>query len=115
MTAAYSIDIRERVIRSWENGRSQSWIAREFGISWGSVKRYQTTGNVKPTRQKRQRRKISDEQLAELQRQVDARSEATIAQYIEEWDASHGLRVGHATLVRALQRANRPRKKDSGR
>jgi transposase len=119
MTAAYSIDLRERVIRSWENGRSQCWLAREFGISLGSVKRYikryQTTGNVKPTRQKRQRPKISDEQLEELQRQVDARSDATIAQYIEEWEASHSVRVGHATMVRALQRANRPRKKDSGR
>lgn len=119
MTVAYSIDLRERVIRSWENGRSQSWIAREFGISLGSVKRYikryQTTGDVKPTRPQRQRPKISDEQLGELQRQVDARPDATIVQYIEEWEASHGVRVGHATMVRALQRANRPRKKDSGR
>ncbi|SRR5260221_6865925 len=119
MTAAYSIDLRERVIRSWENGRGQSWIAREFAISLGSIKRYikryEHTGNVQATNQKRQRPKISDEQLADLQRQVDTKPDASIAQYIERWEASHGLRVGHATMVRALQRANRPRKKDSGR
>jgi transposase len=115
MTAAYSIDLRERVIRSWENGRGQSWIGREFEISLGTVKgyikRYERTGNVQATQQKRQQPKISDEQLDELQRQVDVSPDATIGQYIERWEASQGVRV----MVRALQRANRPRKKDSGR
>ena len=119
MAAAYSIDLRERVIRSWENGRGQSWIAREFNISLGTVKRYikryTRSGNVQPTTQKRQQPKINEGQLVELQKEVDAGPDATIAQYIESWDASHGLRVGHATMVRALQRANRPRKKDSRR
>lgn len=117
MAWAYSIDLRARVIRSWEKGRGQSWIAREFGISLGSVKRYvrrySNTGTVQPTAQKRQQPKISAAQLEELQKEVDAQPDATIAQYIERWEASHGVRVGHATMVRALQRADRPRKKDS--
>lgn len=119
MAVAYSNDLRERVIRSWENGRGQSWIAREFGISLGSVKRYikryEQTGSVQPITQKRQQPKIRAEQLVELQAQVDANPDATIAQYIEGWEHSHSIRVGHATMCRALQRADRPRKKDSGR
>ena len=119
MTAAYSVDLRERVIRSWENGRSQSWVAREFGISLGSVnryiKRYQSTGNVQATVRKREQPIICDEQLVDLQAQVDSASDATIDQHIETWERTHGVRVGRATMCRALQRAKRPRKKDAGR
>ncbi len=114
MTRAYSVDLRERVIRSWENGRGQSWIGREFDISLGSVKRYikryQNTGSVQSTGQKREQPLIKDEQLVALQAQVDADRDATIEQHIETWAASHGVRVGAATMCRALQRADRPRK-----
>ena len=119
MAVGYSVDLRERVIRGLENGRGQSWIAREFGISLGTVKRYlrryQQTGSVEPTVQRRAQPVIRDEQLVELQAQVDADPDATIAEHIEQWAASHGVRVGPATMCRALQRANRPRKKESGR
>ena len=119
MTVAYSTDLRERVVRSWENGRKKSWIAREFGISLGSVKRfiarYQTTGSVTPTSAKRLAPKISAEHLPALQAVVDADPDATIAQYIERWEAHSGVRVGAANMCRALKRANRPRKKDSRR
>jgi transposase len=119
MPAAYSIDLRERVIRSWKNRRSKSWIAREFGIALGTVNRYVSrysrTGHVEPTVQKRQSPKIREAQLAELQQEVDTKPDATIADYIDRWETRHGQRVGHATMVRALQRANRPRKKDTRR
>jgi transposase len=119
MTAAYSNDLRERVVRSWENGRGKSWIAREFGISLGSVKRfigrYQKSGSVEPTQARRLQPKIGDAQLSDLQALVDADPDATIAQYIERWEANYGVRVGAANMCRALQRADRPRKKDSGR
>ena len=117
MTAAYSNDLRERVVRSSENGRGQSWIAREFGISLGSVKRYitryQKTGSVAPTTARHQLPKIRDEQLPDLQALVDAEPDATLETYIERWEAKFGVRVGQATMCRSLQRANRPRKKDS--
>jgi transposase len=119
MPRAYSNDLRERVIRSWEHGRDKSWIAGEFGVALGTVnryiRRYRKTGRVEPTAQKRQQPKIREEQLVELQQEVDAAPDATIASYIDRWEARHGQRVGHATMVRALQRANRPRKKDSRR
>lgn len=117
MTAAYSVDLRKRVILSWENGRKQSWIAREFGISLGSVKRYiklyQLTGQVQPTAQTREQPMIRETQLVELQAQVDADSDATLDQHIQTWERSHGVRVSRATMCRALQRAKRPRKKDA--
>ncbi len=114
---AYSSDLRERVVRSAQSGRGQSWIAREFGIALGTVKRYlkryQLTGTLQPTRQRREQPRISEADLPALQAQVDAHPDATIAQHIDYWAASHGLRVGQATMCRALQRANRPLKKNA--
>ena len=114
---AYSIDLRERVIRSAQNGRGQSWIAREFGIALGTVKRYlkryQTKGTLQPTPQRREQPRIGEADLPALQAQVDVHPDAPIAQHIDYWAASHGLRVGQATMCRALQRANRPLKKNA--
>src|SRR5258707_6803043 len=113
---AYSIDLRKRVIRSIKNGRQQTWVARELGIGLGTVKRYikleQTTGSVEPKQQQREQPKIRDEDLAALQAQVDSYPDATIEEHIEYWATSHGVRVGQATMCRALQRAGRPLKKN---
>ena len=113
---AYSIDLRERVIGSLKKGRQQTWVARELGIGLGTVKRYikleQSTGRLEPKRQQREQPKIRDEDLAALQAQVDRHPDATIEEHIEEWISSHGVRVGRATMCRALQRADRPLKKN---
>ena len=113
---AYSIDLRERVLRSLKNGRQQTWVARELGIGLGTVKRYikleQTTGGLEPKPQQREQPKIRQEELVALQAQVDSHPDATIAEHIEYWVTSHGVRVGQATMCRALQRADRPLKKN---
>jgi transposase len=114
---AYSLDLRERVMRSIKNGRRQTWVARELGIGLGTVKRYikleQRTGSLAPKQQQREQPKIGDKDLGALQGQVDAHPDATLAQHIEYWEASHGVRVGQATMCRALQRADRPLKKNA--
>jgi transposase len=113
---AYSLDLRERVIRSINNGRQQTWVARELGIGLGTVKRYiklaQTTGSLAPKQQQREQPKIGDEDLAALQAQVEAYPDATLEEHIAYWHASHQVHVGRATMCRALQRADRPLKKN---
>jgi hypothetical protein len=52
--------------------------------------------------------------LGELQAEVDAHANATIEEQIEYWASNHTRRVGRATICRALQRADRPRKKNVG-
>ncbi len=73
---AYSKDLRERVVRSIENGRKQTWVARELGIGLGTVKRYiklkQTTGRLEPKPQQREQPLISEADIPVLQAQVDA-------------------------------------------
>jgi transposase len=94
---AYSVDLRERVVRSWQSGRAQTWIARELGISLGSVKRYlklyQRTGSLKPRQQEREKPMIGQTELVDLQMQVDSHQDATLDEHIEYeyWVASHGL------------------------
>lgn len=112
---AYSLDLRERVVRSWQHGRAKLWIAREFGIGISTVKRYikryEQTGNVQVQPQRRMQPKIGVAERAALQAQVDAHSEATLEEHIGLWAASHGVRVSPATMCRALQKVDRPRKK----
>lgn len=112
---AYSLDLRERVVRSWQHGRAQLWIAREFGIGISTVKRYikryEQTGNVQVQPQRRMQPKIGTGERAALQAQVDAHSEATLEEHIALWATSHGVRVSPSTMCRALQKVDRPRKK----
>ena len=114
---AYSIDLRERVMRSIKKGRAQTWVARELGIGLGTVKRYikleRTTGSLAAKQQRREHPKIRDEELPALQAQVESHADATIEEHIEYWVSSYGVRVGQATMCRALQRADRPLKKNA--
>jgi len=115
----YSVDLRERVVQSWQHGRAQTWIAREFRIGLATVKRYlqmyRVTGQLEPKVQQREQPIISDEQLVELQQQVDAQADANLEQHIEAWASTHGVRVSRSTMSRALARADRPLKKNGQR
>jgi transposase len=113
----YSRDLRQRVIRSWQRGRAKTWIAREFGIGLStvkrSIKRYEQTGDVRPQQQARMQPKIGQADQAALQAQVDAHADATLEEHIALWAASHGVQVSPSTMCRALQKIDRPRKKDA--
>jgi transposase len=109
------MDLRERVITTWQNGKTQAWIAATFQISVSSIKRYvsrfRQTGSVAPTVQEGEQRLITAEQASAVQAMVDERPDATLAGYCEDWEKRTGQRVSDSTMSRALQRFDRPRKK----
>jgi len=115
----YSLDLRERVIVAWQNGKSQAWIAETFRISVSSIKRYisryRQTGRVGPTIQQRGQPLIKAEQAQAVQAMVDAQPDVTLDGYCEDWEKRTGQRVSDSTMSRALQRFDRPRKKNGGR
>jgi transposase len=117
--SGYSMDLRERVIRAWQNGQPQAWIAETFQISVGSIKRYlrrfRQTGSVVPTIQQREQPLIKAEQAEAVQAMVDAQPDASLEAYGEDWEKRTGQRVSDSTMSRALQRFDRPRKKDNPR
>jgi transposase len=49
---AYSLDLRDRIVKSWQDGQAKAAIARLFMVSLSSVKRYinqfVAVGHVQP-------------------------------------------------------------------
>jgi len=113
--SGYSMDLRERVIRAWQDGKPQEWIADTFQISVSSIKRYSSrfrqTGSVAPTMQQREQPLIKAEEGPAVQAMVDEHPDATLEAYCEDWEKRTGQRVSDSTMSRALQRFDRPRKK----
>jgi transposase len=113
--AGYSADLRERVIHSWEQGHTQAWLAQTFEISVSTIKRYigqyRAVGHVAAKVQSYQQPTIRDEQLAELVKQLEAHSDATLAQHVSWWAEQYGQQVSQSMMWRAIARAGWTRKK----
>ena len=107
--SGYSVDLRERIIKQWQAGKDQKWLATTFGVSLSSVKRYiaryKQEGHVRVTQQARMKPTIRDEQLPELIEQLKVHADASLARQVELWADSHGVRVGVSTMWRAIDRA----------
>jgi len=112
---AYSLDLRERIVRSWQQGQAKSGIARAFMVSLSSVKRYiaqyQTKGNVQPIQQKRMQGKLTREMRKRLVRQIEAHPDYTLAQHAELWNSRQTVQVSESCLSRAIRHMGITRKK----
>src|SRR5262249_33853988 len=116
---AYSEDLRERVIGAWQAGRTQDWIAETYRISTGSIKRYirryQATGSVRATVQRRQRPRISSEYEPALRALVAGEPLAKLERYCAEWERETGIVVSTKTMSRMLVRLGLRQKNDGRR
>src|SRR6186997_2513584 len=113
---AYSIDLRERVIAAWQEGKTQDWIATTYRVSTGSIKRcirrYQATGAVAPTVQRRQEPRISRAYEGSLRALVARDPVAKLDWYCAEWERETGIRVSIKTMSRMLVRLGLRQKND---
>ena len=104
----YSLDLRERMIGQWQMGETQVWLAETGGVNINSVKRYvaqfKAVGHVPANVQGRH--KIRDEQLVELAGQLETHNNATLAEPVALWEASHDVCVSLSTLWMAIERAS---------
>ena len=111
----YSVDLRERVVKARQEGKTQAWIAETFSISVSSVKRYierfKDTGSVAATQQQRQQPIIHEGYRAAIDALVARLADATLEEYCETWERESGLRVSIQTMSRTLLRFGWPRKK----
>jgi transposase len=112
---AYSIDLRERIVRSVQAGRSQSETARVFGIGLSTVKRYlqqqRERGTLDPKPIPGAARHIGPEQEEALRAQFQAHSDVTLEQHCALWEQDHHQGVSVATMSRALARLRWTHKK----
>ncbi len=104
---AYSLDLRERVLRAVDQGRSRAEIVQVFGVSLSTIKRYvkqqRNEGHVQPKaipgRSPKKRARVEESVLPQLQ----ANADATLEQHCAMWEQTYGERVSRWTMSRAIK------------
>jgi transposase len=112
---AYSLDLRERIVRAVASGQPTTVVAQTFGVGVATVRRYSTqqrlTGSLAPKRHLGPARRIGPADQPALLAQVQAAPDATLAEHCTTWEQTHGVRVSPPTMCRALARLGWPLKK----
>src|SRR6266566_1402167 len=84
MAAAYSLDLRERVAKAWDESRDADEIATTFRVSrdWVHrlIQRRRETGSIAPRKQTKFRSRVLAGQEARLRTLITARPDATLAE-----------------------------------
>ena len=117
MALPISNDLRERIIRFYENhdDYTQQEIADEFGISLSFVEKllrlWRATGSGDALPHAGGRTSPLKLHDATLKKLVAAQSDATLGELQEQLAAQKKLAVSEATICRALQRLRLVRKK----
>ena len=112
---AYSKDLRLRVLAAVDRGMAREEVAKTFGVSVPTIKRYLKlrweTGDVepKPTPGPPAHKRAALEEG--LPTQVRLNPELTLAEHCELFEEEHGVEVSSATVSRALKRLSLPLKK----
>ena len=115
MAAAYSMDLRERVITDAEAGLSSKELAVRYHVSRAWVdalkQRHRETQSIAPLKQTKFRRRVLEGQDERLKALIAAQPDATLAELRAALPTSASL----ATLWRALQQLDFTVKKNGTR
>ena len=115
MAAAYSMDLRSRVLKDADTGLSSKELAARYHVSRAWVdalkQRRRETGDVAPRKQTRWRTPILTPQLAELEALIRAQPDRTLAELQVALQTSAGL----ATIWRAVKHLGFTLKKNGPR
>ncbi len=108
---AYSTDLRTRVVNAAQTGKPLSEVAKTFGVSVSTIKRYLDlvdrggNDNLRPKTSPGRPRRISREDQADLIAQLEASPDATLEEHCAAWEKSHRVRLSIATMHRSIARA----------
>src|SRR5262249_57213496 len=115
MAAAYSMDLRTRVLKDSDAGLSSKELAARYHVSRAWVdalkQRRRETGSAEPRKQTKFRERVLAGQETHLATLVAARPDATLAELREALRTSAGL----ATIWRELDRLALTVKKNTAR
>jgi len=114
---AYSTDLREKIVRAYDEGLgSQRAIAELFGVSRSFVEkllqRRRLTGEVAPLPHGGGRKPLCDKKERELvARLIESQPDATLDELCTAVERKRKVRVSRPTMSRLLRRLGLPRKK----
>jgi transposase len=112
---AYSLDLRVKVVAAAEREHNKHAVARSFGISVSTVKRYvkqwQTEETLAPKPHPGRPPTIRPDQQETLRAHVTAHPAAYLDEYCALWEAATGVRVSLSAMSREIRRLGFTRKK----
>lgn len=112
---AYSIDLKERLVRAVAEGQPMRAAARRFGVAVTTVKRAvvqeRETGSLARRPIPGGPRKIQPEQEAILRARLEAEPDATVLEHCAWWAEQQGQELSEATMWRAMRRLGWTHKK----
>ena len=113
--AAYSLDLRKRVLRAWDSGMDAESVAAKYEVSraWVHrlVQRRRETGSIEPRRQTKFRARVLAAHEATLTALLLAQPDATLV----EIQAALPTTAGLSTLWRSIRRLGFTVKKNGTR
>ncbi len=119
MPKSYSLDLRERVLESYEKKEgTNAEIAKRYKMSLSTVKRivqrYKTTGAIKLYIHHAGRRPILDESgCLALEKLVSENPDSTLSELSKAYKKRYKIKLGLSLLCRVLQKLNLRYKKKS--
>jgi transposase len=113
---AYSEDLRKKIVDALRRGAAKTEVARAFGVSRSSVKRYAKLAEegrpLAPKKRPGLRPKLDGAAERLLEEDLEERPAATLRQRREFLRRAAGVSVSESTVNRALRRLGFSRKKD---
>lgn len=119
MPAAYSTDLRIKVVEAYKKGKyHRVEIAEQFGISIATFNRYwrayNTHGDLSPKKYHPGRHAVlSGKNLDDVAKLIAKKPDSTIAQLCEAYNQTHDISVGRSMMHRACQKLKANYKKKS--
>jgi transposase len=108
-------DLRERLLQAMDAGLPAAEIARAFGISPRSLRRWRQwareRGGVATKPRAGRPRRVGPDRWPRLRAQVEAHPDATLVRHCALWERATGVRLSPATMSRLLARLGLPLKK----
>lgn len=117
MAAAYSIDLRKKILSAWQNKEgSQRELAKRFKVSLSFIRnflrRYRETGEIAAHPQGGDRRsRLKGEELELLQNLVSEKTDIYLREITCELQERRNIHVSKSTVCRQLKKLQLGRKK----
>ena len=113
---AYSLDLRQKIIETYENEPiSQRQIAARFRVAQSVVtrllKQYRETGQLSPKPRPGRPRALNAEQRQVIKALVDTTPDITLAELCQALEQRTGVTVSESTMCREMKRLNLTSKK----